>query len=84
MVNRSIKEEKSLKVLFNSFLFRWIAHNPLLRTAIWLVFITFCAPCSVGAGRRKEEFPAGGRGQGKLFLFYYREKEPAAKQLVQG
>jgi hypothetical protein len=34
MVNRTIKEEKSLKVLFNSFLFRWIAHNPLMRTAI--------------------------------------------------
>jgi hypothetical protein len=34
MVNRTIKEEKSLKVLFNSFLFRWIARISLLRTTI--------------------------------------------------
>ena len=36
----------------------------------------FCDPCSVGAGERKEGFPTGGCGQGKLFCFAIEKKSP--------
>ena len=38
--------------------------------------MTFCDPCSVGAGERKEGFPTGGCGQGKLFCFAIEKKSP--------
>ena len=74
MVNRTIKEEKSLKVLFNSFLFRWIARISLLRTTIWAGFYDFCDPCSVGAGEKKKSFLLVGVAKANFSCFAIEKK----------